>query len=211
MRSRWILIGGAAVMLAACTRPVSGVAVLPPTATPGPILPAGVDVDRIMLDQEQMRGIAGAGEDLTEIPGTDSKSPVDNELLADTVPPECRFVYAETATFGTEMTQFHKITFQYPSKKALISEGVAAYPDAGTARHAFDALMATIGGCADSSAGPLLVGERDSGAQSLQTRAGECGRDYRVKSVALLEVTFCGLPESVPDIVITNLAANVPE
>jgi hypothetical protein len=205
-----MLVCGAAASLLGCTRLVSGVAGLPPTQTPGPVLPTGVDVDQIMLDQAQMRGIAGAGEDLTMIPGTDSTSPVDNDLLANTVPPQCRFVYVETATFGTEATQFHKTMFQYPRKGALISEGVAAYPDVGTARHAFDALVVTVGGCADSSAGLLLVGERDSDAQSLHTRAGGCGRDYRVKSVALLEVTFCGFPESVPDIVITNLAANVP-
>jgi len=28
--------------------------------------------------------------------------------------------------------------------------------------------------------------------------------------VALLEVTFCGFPESVSDIVMTNIVANVP-
>ena len=45
---------------------------------------------------------------------------------------------------------------------------------------------------------------------SLQMRPGECGRDYRVLSVALLEVTFCAFPQSVSDIVMTNIAANVP-
>jgi hypothetical protein len=28
--------------------------------------------------------------------------------------------------------------------------------------------------------------------------------------VAMLEVTFCGFPQSVSDIVMTNIAANVP-
>jgi hypothetical protein len=41
-------------------------------------------------------------------------------------------------------------------------------------------------------------------------RPGGCGRDYRVLSVALLEVTYCGFPESVPAIVMTNIVANVP-
>jgi hypothetical protein len=45
----------------------------------------------------------------------------------------------------------------------------------------------------------------------LHTRPGGCGRDYRVKSTVLLEVTFCGFPESVSDIVITNIAAKVPD
>jgi hypothetical protein len=45
----------------------------------------------------------------------------------------------------------------------------------------------------------------------LRTRPGLCGRDYRVKSVVLVEVTFCRFPGSVPDIVMTNILANVPE
>ena len=39
---------------------------------------------------------------------------------------------------------------------------------------------------------------------------GGCGRDYRVLSVALVEVTFCGFPQSVSDIVMTNIVANIP-
>jgi hypothetical protein len=205
-----MLVCGAAAMSLGCTRLVSGSAQLPPIETPGPMVPAAVDVDQIMPDQAQMRGITGAGEDLTIIPGMDDDFPTDIDALAATVPPQCRFVYAETATFGSGITQFHKTTFQYPPKGALISEGVAAYPDTGTARHAFDALVATVDECADSSAGEMFVGAWSADAQSLNTRAGRCGRDYRLESVALLEVTFCGFPESVSEIVITNLAAHVP-
>ena len=46
---------------------------------------------------------------------------------------------------------------------------------------------------------------------SVQTRtSSECGRDYRLKSVVLVEVTFCAFPASVPDIVMTNIVAKVP-
>ncbi|HEX2286208.1 MAG TPA: sensor domain-containing protein, partial [Mycobacterium sp.] len=37
-----------------------------------------------------------------------------------------------------------------------------------------------------------------------------CGRDYRVKNVVLVEVTACRFPDSVPDIVMTNILAKVP-
>jgi hypothetical protein len=37
-----------------------------------------------------------------------------------------------------------------------------------------------------------------------------CGRDYRVKSVVLVEVTSCAFPDSVSDIVMTNILAKVP-
>ncbi|MEQ0607416.1 sensor domain-containing protein, partial [Mycobacterium tuberculosis] len=56
----------------------------------------------------------------------------------------------------------------------------------------------------------LFVSRWTAGGNSLHIRAGDCGRDYRVLSAALLEVTFCGFPESVSDIVMTNIAANVP-
>ena len=207
LSARRLALCCAALLAAACTRMVDG------TATPAfgvqSSIPA-VNVDTVLLDQSRMRAITGGGEHLTIIPSMDGKSPIDIDALASVAPPQCRFVYADTATFGPDIEEFHKTTFQYPPRGGLISEGAAAYRDAKTARHAFDALVATVHSCADSSEGTGLVGAWSADAQSLQTRPGDCGRDYRVKSVVLMEVTFCGFPDSVSTIVITNIAANVP-
>lgn len=203
---RPLLMCGAALLAAACTRVVGGTAL--PAFGAGPI--AGVDVDRVLLDQFRMRAITGADERLTIIPSMDGKSPIDIDTLADTAPPECRFVYAESVTFGPDLEQFHKTTYQYPPRGALISEGAAAYRDADTAQHAFDALVETVDHCGSSSVGKPFVGHWRADSQSLHTRPGDCGRDYRVKSVVLMEVTFCGFPESVSDMVMTNIAANIP-
>ena len=197
----------AALLAAACTRMVGGAAVAPFGAERNL---SGVDVDRVLLDQSRMRAITGADEHLTIIPSMDGKSPVDVDTLAQTAPPQCRFVFEDTATFGPEIEHFHKTTFQYPPRGGLISEGAAAYRDANTARHAFDALVATVRDCANSSGGAAFVGPWIADERSLQTRPGDCGRDYQVKSVVLMEVTFCGFPESVSTIVLTNIAANVP-
>ncbi len=170
----------------------------------------GFTVDAILLDQSRMRAIAGAGNEMTIIPTMDGTHPVDIDQLAETAPPPCRFIYAETATFGPDIQAFHKTTFQYPPKGGVLSEGAAAYRDTGTAQHAFSALVATVGDCAASSAGELYVGEWKADAGSLHLQPGGCGRDYRLVSVALLEVTFCGFPQSVSDIVMTNIAANIP-
>lgn len=205
--SRPLVLCCAALLAAACTRVVGGAAV---PALGGGLTNAGVDVDEVLLDQSRMRAITGAGDDLTIIPSMDGTRPVDLDTLVGTAPPECRFVYAETAIFGADIEQFHKTTFQYPPKGALISEGAAGYRDADTAQHTFDSLVETVQGCAASSRGSWLVGDWRADEQSLRTRPGECGRDYRVKSVVLLEVTFCGFPESVSDIVMTNIAAKVP-
>lgn len=205
--SRALVLCCAALLAAACTRVVGGTA-LP--GFPGGISTSAVDVDRVLLDQSRMRAITGAGDHLTIIPSMDGKSPVDIDTLAQTAPPQCRFIYADTATFGPDIEEFHKTTFQYPPRGGLISEGAAAYRDADTAHHAFDALVGTVQDCANSSAGTGFVGAWSADEQSLQTRPGDCGRDYRVKSVVLMEVTFCGFPESVSTIVITNIAANVP-
>ncbi|SON62630.1 hypothetical protein MSIMFI_04157 [Mycobacterium simulans] len=203
---RPLLLFSAVLLTAACTRVVGGSA-LPAFGAP----PLGVlDVGALLLDQSRMRAITGAGDDLTIIPSMDGTQPVDIESLAETAPRECRFIFAETATFGPDVAAFHKTTFQDPPDGSLISEGAAAYRDAGTARHAFDALVATVGDCADSSSGWLLVSKWKADGDSLRMRPGGCGRDYRLLSVALLEVTYCGFPESVSDIVMTNIAANVP-
>ncbi|OBB35029.1 sensor domain-containing protein [Mycobacterium sp. 852002-51961_SCH5331710] len=170
-----------------------------------------IDVETIMLDQSQMRAITGAGEDLTIIPTMDGKFPVDIDPLTETTPLQCQWIFAETQTFGPDVEEFHKTTFQHPPEGRLISEGAAAYRDAATARRAFDSLVALVDGCSATPLGPMFVGEWAVGADTLQTRpASACGRDYRVKSVVLVEVTACRFPDSVPEIVITNILANVP-
>jgi hypothetical protein len=170
-----------------------------------------VDVDGVLLEQSQMRAITGAGEDLTVIPSMDGKLPVDVDQLADTLPPPCRWYFAETQTFGPEVEEFHKTTYQDPPDGALISQGAAAYRDPGTARRAFDGLVELVDGCDSTDMGSTFVGEWNATGDSVQTRTeGQCGRDYRLKSVVLVEVTFCAFPASVPGIVLTNIMAKVP-
>jgi hypothetical protein len=207
MTSRSLVLCGAALLAAACTRVVDGAAI-PPLGT-GPNF-SGIDIDHVLLDQSRMRAITGGDEHLTIIPSMDGKSPVDVDTLANTAPPQCRFVYADSATFGPDIEEFHKTTFQDPPRGGLISEGAAAYRNADTARRAFEALVSTVRGCANTRDGAGFVGPWVADQRSLQTRPGDCGRDYEVKSVVLMEVTFCGFPESVSTIVITNIAANVP-
>ncbi|OBI71289.1 sensor domain-containing protein [Mycobacterium sp. E740] len=199
-----------AALAAGCSHTVDGQAL---RAAPGidddSLSP--VDVEKIMLDQSQMRAITGAGDDLTIIPTMDGKIPVDIEPLVDTTPRQCQWIFAETQTFGPDLEEFHKTTFQNPPGGGLISQGAAAYRDAATARHAFDALVGSVNDCSTTPLGPMFVGEWTVSADTLQTRPlSACGRDYRVKSVVLVEVTACRFPDSVPEIVITNILANVP-
>jgi PknH-like extracellular domain len=206
--ARSLLLCGAVLLTAACTRVVDGTAL--PGFGPAAKGVQGVNVDQILLEQPRMGAITGAGEHLTIIPTMDGRSPVDIEELAQTAPRACRFIYAETATFGPEIEEFHKTTFQDPPDGALISEGAAAYRDAATARRAFDALVNTVRACAANPDGRPYVGGLKADADSLHMRPGACGRDYRVLSVALLEVTYCRFPPSVSDIVMTNIVAKIP-
>ncbi|MDF2824945.1 MAG: hypothetical protein K0R68_2353 [Mycobacterium sp.] len=198
----------AALLLSGCSHQVGGVATMPYSERPGP---TGFDVDSLMLELSQMRALTGAGDDLTVIPTMDGKSPVDIDLLARDVPEPCRFIFAETATFGSRMTDFHKTTYQSPPDSALISQAAAAYSDPGTARAAFGSLTQAATACADTSLGPVLVGDVSAGPDALGTRtAATCGRDYRVKAAVLAEVTFCAFPESISELVMVNLLRGVP-
>ncbi|MET0700076.1 MAG: sensor domain-containing protein [Mycobacterium sp.] len=200
-----------ALLIAGCTQQVTGLAVFPQSETPGLVTALGVDVDDLMLDLPRMRTITGAGQYLNVIPTMDGKYPVDIELLAKDVPPPCQFVFEETQTFGPDLADFHKTTYQNPPGGGLISQGAAVYRDAPTARAAFDNLVTNANACAQGPAGPVLVGYVASGADSMQLRpARTCGRDYQLKSVVLAEVTFCEFPETVPAIVMTNLLDRVP-
>jgi hypothetical protein len=176
-----------------------------------PYRPPGiVDVDRVLLTQAQMQAITGGGQDLTIIPTMDGKSPVDIDQLAESVPRDCRFIFAETDTFGTDVEDFHKTSFQHPPRRAMISEGAAAYADNASAQEAFNTLSTAVHRCADEPGGSYLVGEVASDTESLHTRPGRCGRDYRLKASVLVEVTFCAFPESVPEIVMTNILSKIP-
>ena len=158
-----------------------------------------------------MQAITGGGEHLTIIPSMDGTSPVDIDTLAHTAPPECRFVYADTATFGPDIETFHKTTFQDPPARR---SDLGRRRRLSRRRHRPSRLRRS-GDHRSRTAptarpGRAFVGTWKADDQSLQTRPGDCGRDYLVKSVVLVEVTFCGFPDSVSTIVITNIAANVP-
>lgn len=204
-----LVAGCAVVLVAACTHTVTGAAV---RATPGldDDSRSPVDVESVMLEQAQMRAITGAGDDLTVIPSMDGKSPVDIEVLAEPAPAPCRWFFEETKTFGPELEEFHKTTYQNPPDGGLISQGAAAYRDPPAARRAFDGLAGQVADCESSGDGLVFVGDVTATADSLQLRNGACGRDYQVKSVVLVEVTFCRFSPSVPDIVMTNLLKHVP-
>lgn len=198
-----------AALVVGCSQQVGGFAVLPFSEHPGP--PGAVDVDALMLDTSRMRALTGAGDDLSIIPSMDGTSPVDIDPLARDVPEPCQFVFAETRTFGPDMADFHKTTYQSPPDSALISQAAARYPDPRGARAAFDALAGAATACAETSLGPVLIGEVTARPDELGTRTSTtCGRDYRVKASVLAEVTFCGFPESISELVMTNLIAGVP-
>lgn len=176
-----------------------------------------VDVDAVLLERAQMQAVTGAGQDLTAIPGTESKSPVDVPVdmalpsMAKSLPPQCKWIFAETQVFGSEIEEFRKTSYQNPPRGGLISQAAAGYRDTATAQRAFAAIVEQIQGCGSTDPGAAMVGEVTATPDSVQTRPGNCGRDYRVKSVVLVEVTFCAFPDSVPEIVMTNILANVPE
>jgi len=200
----------AAMLAAGCSTTVGGLGM---RAAPGvdEDSRSPVDVETVMLDQSQMRAITGAGDDLTVIPTMDGKLPVDIDQLAQTTPPECRWIFQETRIFGREVEEFHKTTFQNPPAGGLISEGAAAYRDPGTARNAFDRLAGLVDGCGSTALGTMFVGVPTVLPDSVRTRQDSgCGRDYRIKNVVLVEVTMCRFPDSVPDIVMANILAKVP-
>ena len=106
--ARRLMLCAAALLAAGCTHIVGGTAV--PGYGAAPNL-SGVDVNRVLLDQSRMQAITGGGEHLTIIPSMDGDSPVDIDALAPSAPPECRFVFADSATFGPDIETFHKTTY----------------------------------------------------------------------------------------------------
>ena len=207
--STLLAVALAAVSVAGCNQTVAGTALRTVPAIDEDSR-SPVDVDTVLLDRAELQAITGAGGNLTAIPGMQSKTPVDVDLMLESVPQQCQWVFAETQVFGPDIEEFTKSTYQSPRRGGVISQAAAGYRDAPTARAAFDSLVERIRGCDQTRAGRQLVGEFAGTTDSVHTRPGDCGRDYRIKSAVLVEVTFCAFPDSVPDIVMTNILANVP-
>ncbi|MCG7593876.1 sensor domain-containing protein [Mycobacterium sp. PSTR-4-N] len=212
-----VLLCALAIAVSGCTQTVPGLATRPPPAIDEDSR-SPVDVDTVLLDRSQMQALSGAGADLTEIPGTESKVPVDiptdqgflPDVFARDLPQECDWLFAETEVFGPDVEEFHKTTYQSPRRGGLLSQAAAGYRDTATAAAALTDLTRQISACSGTEQGPALVGEVAATGDAVRIRPGACGRNYRVKSAVLIEVTFCSFPDSVPDLVMTNIADNVP-
>jgi hypothetical protein len=198
----------AAILATGCAHTVGGTPLMP--ATEGARY-GTTDVDEVLLTTPELREITGAGSDMTAVPGMDSKKTVDDENLVESAPPECRFVFRESVIFGPDVEQFHKTSFQTPPQSALMSEAAAAYLNADAARRAYNNVANMVVTCGNSVFASTFVGQWTANQQNLHTRtAGSCGRIYRVEATVLIEVTYCGYAESVPEAVVKRLAAKVP-
>lgn len=212
-----VLLCAVAILLSGCAQTVAGTATRP---VPGldEDSRSPVDVDAVLLDRSQMQALTGSGPHLTAIPGTESKVPVDipmntgflPEQVVRDVPAQCEWLFAETQVFGSAVEEFHKTIYQNPARGALISQAAAGYVDPATAVGALTGLTRRIDECGDTDQGPVLVGEVSATDDAVSIRPGACGRDYRVKSAVMIEVTFCSFPDSVPGLVMTNIVGNVP-
>lgn len=211
-----VLLCALAIVVSGCTQTVSGSATRPiPALDEDSRSP--VDVDTVLLDRPQMQALSGAGGDLTPVPGMESTAPVDiptdqgflPDMFARELPQECRWLFAETDVFGP-IEEFHKTTYQSPSRGGLLSQAAAGYRDPATAAAALADLTRQIDACSSTEQGRLLVGDVLATDDSVRIRPGMCGRDYQVKSVVMVEVTFCSFPDSVPELVMTNIVDNVP-
>src|SRR6202012_1199848 len=111
MMARRLMLCAAALLATGCSHIVGGTAV--PGYGAAPNL-SGVDVNRVLLEQSRMQAITGGGEHVTVIPSLDGRPPVHIDALPPSAPPECRFVFADSATFGPDIEAFHKTTFQDP-------------------------------------------------------------------------------------------------
>ena len=116
-----------------------------------------------------------------------ARSPSTSSHSSKGAPPQCQWLFAETQTFGPDVEEFHKTTFQNPPDGGLISEAAAAYRDPATARRAFDGLVGLVEDCDSTTLGPMFVGDWTATADTLKTRPrrlrsrlpGEIGRAGR--------------------------------
>jgi len=205
MNLRLALVCTAAVLASGCTQRVDGAALPVSSKTPGGV----VKVDGVLLGRAQMRAVTDS-LGLTVSPGMNGKAPIDDRESARSVPPFCQFVFADSATFGPDAEDFRKTSYRVDADSERISEAAASYDGATAARRAFARLRDDVIDCADSFYGRFLVGEWTADAASVRMRLSSCGRDYRLKSSVIVEVTFCDFPDAITEAVMSNILSRIP-
>jgi hypothetical protein len=201
----WLaLICTAAVLAAGCTQRVDGAALPVSSETPGGV----IKVDGVLLGPAQMRAVTDSLA-LTVSPGMNGKAPIDDHEPARAVPPVCQFAFADSATFGPDTEDFRKTSYRIDADSERISEAAAAYDDATAARRAFARLRNDVIGCADTFYGRFLVGDWTADSASVRMRLASCGRDYRLKSSVVVEVTFCDFPDTITEAVLSNILSRI--
>jgi hypothetical protein len=204
MNQRLALVCAAVVLTAGCTQQVDGAALPVLSQAPGGV----VRVDGVLLGPAQMRAVTGS-LDLAVSPGMNGKAPIDDPELATAVPSACQFVFADSSTFGPDTEDFRKTSYRIAAGNERISEAAAAYHGAKAAGEAFARLRTAVIGCADTHYGRVLVGEWKADTSSVRMRLASCGRDYRLKSSVVVEVTFCGFPDATTGAVMANIVSRI--
>lgn len=107
-----------------------------------------------MLSPNDIRSITGIQEFRALEPDADRAAPVP---IPDT-PELCRAVYDQPVVFGSDWSQFRSVTYSAVTPHpplpgwASLTQSIAVYPDAVTARSAFDRIIAAAPACSDTTA-----------------------------------------------------------
>lgn len=152
--------------------------------------------------------------DLVAEPVYDAPAPDSGDPHA---PGACQAVYGQEQTFGTGWKRFRTAAYSADTgvveTMAVVMQAVGLYPDAKTARTAFDRLVPALEACSElrSNFYDFTVTTPDPSTIVLAYRGYHRSVVYRVKSAALINVVAGGFPdpEQVADVVVRRIADRV--
>lgn len=157
-----------------------------------------IDVDALMVGVEEVRRIANF-DGLRPQTHADLHQPSQGNVNA---PGLCRAVGNSDLTFGSGWTQFRGVAHSGATDSLVpggatpfteVSQAVAVYPDAGTARAALARLTSSLTECASwhDEIYDFAVHRPDD--STLQLRSAGWSHVYRVKSSVLMSIGVSGL------------------
>ncbi|MGI9126468.1 MAG: sensor domain-containing protein [Mycobacterium sp.] len=143
-------------------------------------------VDTLLLNVDEVRGIVATNADLTGAPPVDQ--PAGQHQYDADYPPECHAVFDQDVAFAGGYNQFRSVTYTGPSN-AAVTQAVAVYQNATTARDALTTVGQALNACSESHPANLAVTTQVLDRATFALCQAQCSTIYRQSGPVLIAVS----------------------
>lgn len=149
-----------------------------------PVANAEPAADALLLSVEDVRALSG-NADLTPAPPVDR--PGGQHQFDAEYPSQCHAIFNQDDAFAPGYTQFRSVTFTGPSNRA-VTQAVAVYPDATSARAALTTLGKGLNACSELQLPTMAITAQVLDPKTFAVCRAQCSTLYRAAGPVLIGV-----------------------